>query len=66
MAQEHGDTENTTDLAVDDARRRARALEDPQVLARAQAAVDAFRRREFPQGEGVGPEQLPGFLREHG
>ena len=66
MAREHRDTEKTADLDVDDARRRARALEDRQVLARAQAAVEAFRRREFPQGEGIGPEQLPEFLREHG
>ena len=49
-----------------DVRRSSGAFEDPEVLARAQAAVDAFTRGGFPTDEGVGPEQLPEFLREQG
>ena len=51
---------------ADPERGRARVVRDPEVLARAQAAAEAFRRRELPEGDGIGPEELPGFLRDHG
>ena len=51
---------------IDPERSSARVVRDPEVLARAQAALEAFRRRELPEGEGIGPEELPDFLRDHG
>jgi hypothetical protein len=36
----------------------------PEVLARAQAALEALRGGETPEGPGLGPEELADFLRE--
>ncbi|MEO8292702.1 MAG: hypothetical protein ABI635_06145 [Actinomycetota bacterium] len=66
MTVERRGVEDRTEPGADRAKQHARVLEDPEIRARAEAAVEAFRRRELPLGEGVGPEQLPDFLREHG
>jgi hypothetical protein len=66
MAARRRDTvsrETARDDAGDD--RRGRVLNDPAVLERAKAALEAFRRGETPEGPGVGPDELPDFLREH-
>ncbi|MEO8036381.1 MAG: hypothetical protein ABI837_18235 [Acidobacteriota bacterium] len=57
--------EPTNDQDEAGAQRREQVLRDPDILARAEAALEAFRRRETPDVPGVGPEELPDFLREH-
>jgi hypothetical protein len=60
VATERNHTESS--VTPDEIRRR---LDDPDVRARAEKLRDAYRRREYPPGHGIGAEELEDFLREH-
>jgi hypothetical protein len=64
MAVEGSDLPEADASAVTPEQRRKR-LEDPVVKARIQEVLAELRRSD-PSRRGIGKEELPDFLREHG